>query len=90
MWPYKYAYNILLVTLILNIYIWVCGRSSILFSGKSSNFGCCFFNTERGAHDIPLVTLILNVWVFGSNFNCSSMNRGHTGRQTNRQTVHTL
>ena len=69
-------------------YIWVCGSRSIPFSGKSTIFD--FFLMQKGvcsyrhAHDIPPVALIVNtyiyiyIWVRGSNFNCSSVNRGYT------------
>ena len=40
----------------------------------------------KHAHDIPLVTDSKCVWVRGSDFNHSSMNRGYMDRPTDRQT----
>ena len=60
-WPYRYANDVPLVTLILNIYGFV-GPAPLFFLAKSTVF-VVFFLIQKGvwpyrhAHDIPLVTL---------------------------------
>ena len=86
-WPYKYAYDIPLVVLIIN-YIWVYGFSSFLSSGKYITFGFAWIQKVvwpyRHIHHVPLVTMILKIY----GFVClsSGMNQG----QTDRLTIHTL
>ena len=46
-WQYRYAYYVPLVTLILNIYVFV-GLAPFFFLAKIP-FLASFFNTERGA-----------------------------------------
>ena len=67
MWPYKSSHDVLLMTLILNIYGFM-GLAPFFFLAKVP-FKNFFFNTERvwpyiHAHDVLLVTLILNIYGF--------------------------
>ena len=88
MWPYRYAYDGPLVTLISNIYGFVDPAPFFLLV----NIPYCFFLflffkgvwPYRHVNDVPLVTLTLNICVCGSNFNRSSVNHGHKDKQTNR------
>ena len=44
--PYRYAYDVPLVKLVLNIYGFVGLAPFFFFSGKSTIFGFFFFNIE--------------------------------------------
>ena len=65
MWPYRYAYNIPLMALILNVYGFE-GLAPFFFLEKVPFLA---FLIQKGvcpcrhAHDVPLVYLIFNIYI---------------------------
>ena len=91
MWPYRYAYNIPLVTLILNLYGFV-GLVPFFFLVKIpflalfySEGGVAIYTSSCRS---PGDTDSKYIWVLGSNFNHSIVNLGHTDRQTKTNYLH--
>ena len=84
LWPYRYAYHVPLVTLILNMYGFL-GLAPFFFLAKVPSF--FIIQKEvwpyRHAHNV-LVTLIINIYGFVGL--TSSVNRRYTDRQIVRQT----
>ena len=66
------------------------------FLAKVPFLFCFFVKYRKGCDHIdmlmtfPWCTDFKYVWVRGSNFNRSGVNRGYTNRQTDRQIIHTF